>query len=115
MVMLINGLTGNGVRDWIVQRVSAIVVTLYFLTIIGFFITHSYVEYDDWALFMFSPLMRLFTIITLLNVMTHAWLGMWRVTTDYITHIGIKMTVQSIIFLFLLGCLIWGIEILWGI
>lgn len=115
MVMLTNGLIGNGVRDWLVQRVSAVVIAVYFLTILYFFLTHSYVEYDDWALFMFSPWMRIFTLVVLLNVAAHAWLGMWRVTTDYITHLGIKIVVQSAIVLFLLGCLIWGVEIIWGI
>lgn len=78
------GLTGSGSRDWIVQRISAVVLAVYSVVLLGFFLTHD-VTYEAWSGFMMSLPMRLFSLVAIIALAGHAWVGMWTVFTDYIT------------------------------
>ena len=42
------GLTGSGLRDWVVQRVSAVVLAVYGLVLLGFFLFNG-VVYDEFT------------------------------------------------------------------
>ena len=42
-----SGLTGSGSRDWFLQRLSAVVLAVYSLVMIGFFLTND-VTYQTW-------------------------------------------------------------------
>ncbi len=51
MVAAALSLTRSGLRDWIFQRISAVILGLYVLVLLGFFITHSPLTYDQWKAF----------------------------------------------------------------
>ena len=38
-------LTGNGLRDWLAQRFSSLIIAIYFLVLLGFFIEHPQLDY----------------------------------------------------------------------
>lgn len=114
MVKNVTSLTGNGLRDWLIQRITAIILGLYFLFLLGFFIAHPQLGYIDWLRLFYHPTMQIFTFFALLSVIFHAWVGMWIVLTDYVDPPGLRLSLQVIIILALLGCLAWGILILWG-
>ena len=115
------GLTGSGSRDWIVQRISAVVLAVYSLVLLGFFLTHGNVTFFDWSQFMMSLPMRLFSLIAILALAGHAWVGMWTVFTDYITTgkmggiaAGLRLVLQTLMIIAILVFLFWGIMIFWG-
>ena len=115
------GLTGSGSRDWIVQRISAVVLAVYSVVLLGFFVTHGNVTFYEWSAFMTSLPMRLFSLITILALAGHAWVGMWTVFTDYITTnkmgssaAGLRLVLQSLMIIAILVFLFWGIMIFWG-
>ena len=116
------GLTGSGSRDWIVQRLSAVVLTFYSLVMLGFFLTHGHVSYIEWVNFMMSLPMRLFSLVAIIALAGHAWVGMWTVFTDYITKgklgskaSAIRLLLQAAMIIAILVYLFWGIMIFWGI
>ena len=45
------GLTGSGSRDWIIQRISAVVLVVYSVVLLGFFLTHGDVTFVEWSSF----------------------------------------------------------------
>ncbi len=115
------GLTGSGSRDWIVQRISAAVLAVYSVVLLGFFLTHGNVDFYEWSNFMTSLPMRLFSLVTILALAGHAWVGMWTVFTDYITTSkmgakasGLRLVLQSLMIIAILVFLFWGIMIFWG-
>jgi succinate dehydrogenase / fumarate reductase membrane anchor subunit len=115
------GLTGSGSRDWIIQRISAAVLAVYSVIILGFFLTHGNVNFYEWSNFMTSLPMRLFSLVTILALAGHAWVGMWTVFTDYITTgklgsgaAGLRLVLQSLMIIAILVFLFWGIMIFWG-
>ena len=115
------GLTSSGSRDWIVQRISAVVLAVYSVVLLGFFLTHGDVDFYEWSGFMTSLPMRLFSLIAVLALAGHAWVGMWTVFTDYITTgklcpsaSGLRLVLQSLMIIAILVFLFWGIMIFWG-
>ena len=115
------GLTGSGSRDWIVQRISAVVLAVYSVVLLGIFLTHGNVTFFDWSQFMMSLPMRLFSLIAILALAGHAWVGMWTVFTDYITTgklggiaAGLRLVLQTLMIIAILVFLFWGIMIFWG-
>lgn len=104
----------NGIQDWIIQRVTAYVLALYTLFLLGFFVTTD-VDYQSWSALFGQGWFKIFTLLALLSIAGHAWVGLWTVSTDYI-----KSAMQR--FLFQTGCVlvifvyvVWGIQILWGL
>ena len=115
MVSNVLGLTNNGLRDWVIQRVSAVVLAAYMIFLVGFCIALYPVNFIVWqGLFMTLP-MKIFTLLALLSLVLHAWIGMWTVLTDYIKNTALQITLMMGIILSLLACFIWGIFIVWGI
>ncbi|WP_227691744.1 succinate dehydrogenase, hydrophobic membrane anchor protein [Psychrobacter immobilis] len=115
------GLTGSGSRDWIVQRISAVVLAVYSVVLLGFFLTHGDVTFVEWSQFMMSLPMRLFSLVAILALAGHAWVGMWTVFTDYITTgklgpsaSGLRLVLQALMIIAILVFLFWGIMIFWG-
>lgn len=115
------GLTGSGSRDWIVQRISGVVLAVYSVVLLCFFLTHGNVSFVEWSDFMTSLPMRLFSLLAVLALAGHAWVGMWTVFTDYITTgklgssaAGLRLVLQSLMIIAILVFLFWGIMIFWG-
>ncbi|WP_327192753.1 MULTISPECIES: succinate dehydrogenase, hydrophobic membrane anchor protein [unclassified Psychrobacter] len=115
------GLTGSGSRDWIVQRISAVVLAVYSVVLLAFFLIHGNVTFIEWSSFMTSLPMRLLSLVTIIALAGHAWVGMWTVFTDYITTskigpkaAGLRLVLQAFMIIAILVFLIWGIMIFWG-
>ena len=115
------GLTSSGTRDWMVQRISAVVLAVYSVVLVGFFLTHNNVDFYQWSSFMTSLPMRIFSLIAIISLAGHAWVGMWTVFTDYITTgklgasaSGMRLVLQSLMIIAILVFLFWGIMIFWG-
>ncbi|KTC83309.1 succinate dehydrogenase, hydrophobic membrane anchor protein [Legionella cincinnatiensis] len=106
-------LTGNGLRDWLVQRFSALIVAAYFLVLFGFFILHPHLNYLGLRQFFSTTWMQVFTLIALLSLFVHAWIGIWTVITDYINPIVPRLSLQVLVILTLFIYFFWGVEILW--
>ena len=61
-------LTGNGLRDWLVQRFSSLVIAIYFLVLSGFFLLHPQLDYTTLRHFFSATWMQVFTLIALLSL-----------------------------------------------
>ena len=106
-------LTGNGLRDWLVQRFSSVVIGVYFLVLTGFFIQHSHLDFHTLRDFFHATWMQVFTLMALLSLFLHAWVGVWTVITDYIKPISIRIILQVAVILTLCIYFFWGVAILW--
>ena len=121
MVTSATGLSRSGLSDWIIQRFSALLRAAYSLCILASFLMTPEMGYEEWRALFESNLMRLFSIITLIALCGHAWIGMWTVGTDYLTErqLGsggtvIRLVYQAICVLLMAVYLLWGIQIFWG-
>ncbi len=103
-----------GWQDWLAQRVTAVIMVLFSVVIIGFFMLKGSVNYADWKELFLSPPFRILALLFFLSVYYHAWIGIKDVLMDYIKPAGIRVTLQVAVLLFLVACSIWSVTIIWG-
>nr|WP_024967441.1 succinate dehydrogenase membrane anchor subunit [Pantoea sp. IMH] len=114
MVSNASSLGRNGVHDWLLLRASAIVITLYVLYILGFVMMADSLTYEIWRGFFASSMTKVFTLLTLLCILVHGWIGMWQVLTDYVKSLALRLTLQLVVVTALLVYAIYGTVVVWG-
>ncbi|PAV26284.1 succinate dehydrogenase / fumarate reductase membrane anchor subunit [Tamilnaduibacter salinus] len=110
----VTNLGRSGVYDWLIQRVSAYVLALYTLFLLGF-ILFTDVTYESWAGLFSTTWFRIFSLMALVAIGAHAWVGLWTVTTDYIKAMAPRFLVQAGSGAVMFVYVVWGVEILWGL
>jgi len=58
--------------------------------------------------------MRTFTLLFLLSVFYHAWIGIRDIVMDYIKPTGVRLAIHVLVILVSLLYAIWAVQILWG-
>lgn len=114
MARSITSLTGNGLKDWLIQRFSALIFGLYSIFLIAWLSMHPGLTYETWNHLFQSPWVHIATILTLLSYALHAWIGIWTVTTDYLKCTILRLSVQGLVIVILLAEVIWGVMLVWG-
>ena len=105
----------NGVHDFILVRATAIVLTLYILYMVGFFALSGELTFEAWTGFFSTAFTKVFTLLALLSILIHAWIGMWQVLTDYVKPVAIRLGLQLVIVVALLVYVIYGFVVVWGV
>lgn len=104
----------TGLFDWLLQRLTALLLAVYALFWVVYFIIQKELNYLHWKNLFIQPEMRFITVLVLLSLLIHAWIGIWIVITDYLKFWFFRYFAFA---LFLLGfcyCFIFGMSILWG-
>ena len=122
MVKSVTSLSSSGLSNWMLQRISALIMTAYLIFMVAYFFVNPSPSYDQWLSLHSTLAMRIFSLLTILSIATHAWIGVWCVLTDYITVrlIGpkatpIRMFLQLAMIAVILFYVVWTVDILWGI
>lgn len=103
-----------GLRDWLVQRLSAAVMAAYVLFIAGWALYRAPVGYAAWTSLFASDAVRAFTVLTLLAMFFHAWVGVRDIVMDYIKPAGLRLAIYAVVILALILYAIWAVQILWA-
>ena len=114
MVTNITSFGRSGLSDWLIQRVSAVILALYTLFIVLYLLFNPGLDYATWSGLFAQTWMRIFSLLALLSIAAHAWVGLWTVTTDYLKSTGVRVGAQIVIILAIFVFLVWGIQVLWG-
>ncbi len=97
----------RGFYDWIVQRVSAVLIGIYAVFITAFFLMHSPMNYtvlND----LFSHLtMKIATFVVLIAILWHAWIGLWTVFTDYVKNGAVRLLLEVVLIVVLVSYFAW--------
>jgi succinate dehydrogenase / fumarate reductase membrane anchor subunit len=104
-----------GLRDWLAQRVTAVVMALYTVVLLVLFLTGQNFSYEGWAGLFARQWFKLFTLVTLLMLFYHAWVGMRDIWMDYVKPVGIRLTLQVATIMWLVVCAAWAVQILWSV
>lgn len=122
MVTQVTSFGRSGLSDWVVQRVSAVILGAYTVFLAAWIIFSPELSYADWAELFSCTAMRIFSLLALLSLIAHAWIGVWTIATDYLTEMALGKAATKVRFIFLCACavvlfvyLIWGIDILWSV
>ena len=104
-----------GLRDWLAQRLTAIVMFLYTLLVIGLLLTTPKFDYAAWRELFAPQWMKLATLLFLLSVYLHAWIGMRNIFMDYVKHGGVRLALYAAVIAALVAYAAWSAQILWSI
>ena len=122
MVKSLISIGRSGLSNWLLQRVSALIMSAYLIFMLAYFFVNPSPSYTQWSELHSSLAMRIFSLVTILSIAAHALIGIWCVLTDYITVrlIGpkatpIRMFLQLAMIAVILFYVVWTLDILWGI
>jgi len=105
----------SGVHDFVLIRASALVLTAYSIFMVCFFVCTPQVTYADWTGLFSQTWVKVFTLITLISLLVHAWIGLWQVLTDYVKPVAVRIFLQFVLNIAALAYLVTGIVVLWGV
>lgn len=121
MVTAVTSFGRSGLSDWLVQRVTAVILLAYVVFLGGFVFLSSELDYASWKALFACTGMRIFSLAALLSIAAHSWIGLWSVSTDYFTErlMGpkgnvVRLVFQAVVAIVLFSYVIWGVQILWG-
>jgi succinate dehydrogenase / fumarate reductase, membrane anchor subunit len=104
-----------GMRQWLMQRLSATVMAVYVVLLVIRTTWSAPNNYLDWHAF-FAPLWwRLLTLLFFVFMLLHAWIGVRDVLRDYVFNLRVRAVMQVLVDAALLGNLAWICFILWDI
>lgn len=115
MVTQITSFGRSGLYDWMMQRISALVLSVYSIFLIGYLLLNPDLTYEQWSGLFETTSMRIFSLLTLLSIGIHSWIGLWSISTDYIKSTGVRFFFQSVCGLVMFIYVVWGIQVLWGL
>lgn len=121
MVASVTSFGRSGLSDWLLQRFTAVVLLAYLVFTVGYLVFTPDVTFESWTALFDCTAMKAFTSLTILSIVAHAWIGLWSVSTDYMTArmmgakaVVIRLGFQAAYSLVLFYYLVWGFQILWS-
>jgi succinate dehydrogenase / fumarate reductase membrane anchor subunit len=104
-----------GFRDWLAQRISAIILAIYTVIFIFALIILRNDGYLGWSNLFSEFWMKISSVLAVLALCYHAWVGVRDIWMDYIKPVAVRLSLQVFSILWLLGCGLWAIIILWKV
>jgi len=105
----------KGVGAYLLQRLTAIILAAFSLFILLRGLLGAAGGYDAWA-GMFVPVwMKIVTLVALLALFYHAWIGVRDIWMDYVKPTWVRLSLQTLTVLWLVFCAVWSVQILWRV
>ncbi|MDR3054413.1 MAG: succinate dehydrogenase, hydrophobic membrane anchor protein [Zoogloeaceae bacterium] len=102
-----------GLKDWLVQRVTAIVMALYSVFLIAILWVVKPSDFEAWRAVFALGTVKFATFLFALSLFYHAWIGVRDIWMDYVQPVGIRLTLHVLTLLALIGYSGWAAAILW--
>ena len=106
-----------GIRDWLAQRVTAVLMVLFTVLLLARVIfSKGPIGYDKWAGIFSSQWMKVLTFTVIIALIYHIWVGMRDIWMDYVTSsVALRLGLQIFSIVWLVGCAGWAIQVLWRV
>ena len=102
----------EGLRPWVIQRVSAIYIVLFTLYAGYCFLSADTIAYESWRAWLVHPFNTTVVGIFVIALLFHAWIGMRDVALDYVHNIMLRIFILALLIGVLIGCGLWVFRIL---
>ncbi|MBT9495599.1 MAG: succinate dehydrogenase, hydrophobic membrane anchor protein [Paucibacter sp.] len=102
-----------GLRDWLGQRITAVLMALFTIVVLVQFLMPGELGYDHWAAIFSQQWMKTLTFVTILSLAFHAWVGVRDIWMDYVKPVGVRLFLQVCSLVWLVGCAGWAIQVIW--
>ena len=112
----------KGLNDFLLQRLTAVLLGLYAFCVVGFFLVNPDVDHAGLVAYFQSLPMQLFSSVALLSLWAHGSIGLLIVGKDYIQPRGFGSTAvwAGLIYdvglqVVLIAYAVWGLTVIWGV
>jgi len=102
----------QGLRPWIIQRISAVFMTVFVVYISIVLMTNNPLNSADWSAWVAIPYNNIFIGLFLISVLWHAWIGIRDIVLDYVPNVVGRLLVLTLFGGALLGSGLWGFKAL---
>jgi len=109
-----------GTLDFLVQRMTAIIMAVYTLVLLGGLLFASEFSYATWkSLFTFHvavlPVGQLLATLAFFSLAWHAWIGVRDIWMDYVRPAGVRLFLQVMTILWLAASVVFFARVLWSL
>ncbi len=102
-----------GLRDWLAQRVTAVIMAVYTVIAVSVLLTGHPITHAVWRDLFAQGWMRVATLLFMASLAWHAWVGVRDILMDYIKLAGLRLALEVLVLLTIAAYLGWTIQILW--
>ena len=103
-----------GWKDWLLQRVTAVLMAVYTLAVLGVALYHGGIDHALLAALFANSLFRIATLLVGFALLWHAWIGVRDIWMDYAKPAGLRLVLEVLTLLLLFAYAAWLAQILWG-
>jgi len=103
-----------GLRDWLGQRVTAVIIAAYALFLGWIALFDAPEGYARWKALFDGRAMQVATLLFVAALLYHAWVGIRDVLMDYVKPAGVRLGLQVLVILSLVVYLVWSFQIVLG-
>ena len=103
-----------GLRDWLAQRVTAALMALFTLLVLGqVLLTKGPIGYNQWAGIFATQWMKALTFAIIVAMLYHVWVGVRDIWMDYVKPVSVRLSLQVFSIVWLVACAGWAVQVLW--
>jgi succinate dehydrogenase / fumarate reductase, membrane anchor subunit len=102
-----------GLKDWIAQRATAVIMAVYSVLIAVVLLIVHPGTFDAWHGVFAQGVIKFMTFLFFVSLFYHAWIGVRDIWMDYVKPTGIRLTLHVLTITALVGYTAWAAAILW--
>ena len=88
-------------------------MAVYTLVVLFAFLATGPIDYAAWKAWFAQGWLRFATFLFVISLLYHAWVGVRDILMDYIRPTGIRLFLQVVVILLLVGYGGWALQIMW--
>ena len=115
MVTSVTSFGRSWLSDWLVQRMSAVILAVYSVFMVVYLLVNPQLDFAQWHALFSMTSMRIFSLMALLSLGAHCWIGLWSISTDYLKPFTLRFVFQMVVGLLMFIYTVWGVQLLWGL
>ena len=100
--------------DWLIQRLTAVIMAVYTLLVLGIALWNGGIDHALWTRLFAHGGFRLASFLFMVALLYHAWIGVRDILMDYIKPVGVRLLLETVSVVVLVAYLGWTIRLLWG-
>ena len=104
-----------GLKDWLLQRMTAVLMALYTVLLLGVALWNGGFDYRLWKSLFAHGAFKLATFLFMVALLYHAWIGVRDIFMDYVKPVGLRLALQVAAVSLLILYLGWTVQLLWGV
>ena len=102
-----------GLRDWLSQRVTALVMAVFTVAVVVQVLVAGPLDYYKWSAMFSHQWMKVLTFVVIVSLLWHVWVGIRDVWMDYVKAVAVRLGLEVLTIVWLVGCAGWAVQVLW--